>query len=133
MKNLLEFLLIHIAQFPEDVSVESFEDERGVTFLLHVHPDDMGRIIGKNGSVIESIRKIAKVRAVKEGIRAYIKLAEPEDEAGDMPSNDTQSDEPQSNDNQDGEEVTTDLDIASDVAIDEAPTDSKDEAATDSE
>ncbi len=38
----------------------------------------MGRVIGKNGSVIQAIRSIAKVRAVKEGIRATIVLAENE-------------------------------------------------------
>lgn len=80
MKNLLEFLLIHLVEFPEDVVVEETEDDRGMLYTLHVNPEDMGRVIGKGGSVIESIRKIAKVRAVKEGIRAYIKLADNQDE-----------------------------------------------------
>lgn len=79
MKNLLEFLLIHIVDFPEDVSVEESETDRGMTYTLRVNPDDMGRVIGKNGAVIESIRKIAKIRAVKEGIRAHIVLENPED------------------------------------------------------
>lgn len=81
MKNLLEFLLIHIVTFPEDVRVEESETERGTVFTLYVNPDDMGRVIGKNGAVIESIRKIAKVRAVKEGIRANIVLADPQKDA----------------------------------------------------
>ncbi len=37
----------------------------------------MGKVIGKKGSVINSIRNIAKIRAIKEGIRPYITLAEP--------------------------------------------------------
>lgn len=77
MKNLLEFLLIHIVNFPEDVRIEESEDERGTTFTIYVNQEDMGRVIGKNGAVIESIRKIAKIRAVKEGIRANIVLADP--------------------------------------------------------
>ncbi|HYD34545.1 MAG TPA: KH domain-containing protein [Vitreimonas sp.] len=79
MKNLLEFLLIHLVDHPEDVVVEEHEDDRGVVFTLHVHPDDMGRVIGKGGAVIQSIRNIAKIRAVKEGIRAHIVLAEAEE------------------------------------------------------
>lgn len=78
MKNLLEFLLIHLVDHPEDVKVVEQEDDRGIVFTLHVHPEDMGRVIGKGGAVIQSIRNIAKIRAVKEGIRAHIVLAEVE-------------------------------------------------------
>ncbi|NCN03726.1 MAG: KH domain-containing protein [Candidatus Pacebacteria bacterium] len=74
MKNLLEYLLIHLVDYPEDVIVEENETERGFEYLLKVNPEDMGRVIGKRGAVIESIRSIAKVRAVKEGIKVFIKL-----------------------------------------------------------
>lgn len=76
MKNLLEFLLIHLVDHPDDVSVEEREDDRGITFILHTHEDDKARVIGKGGSVIHAIRSIARIRAVKEGIRAYITIAE---------------------------------------------------------
>ncbi|MBU1967105.1 KH domain-containing protein, partial [Patescibacteria group bacterium] len=42
MKNLLEFILIHLVDNPEEVKIEIIEEERGTTFLIHVHPDDMG-------------------------------------------------------------------------------------------
>jgi uncharacterized protein len=74
MKNLLEYLLIHLVDYPEDVVIEENETDRGFEYLLKVNPEDMGRVIGKRGAVIESIRSIAKVRAVKEGIRVFIKL-----------------------------------------------------------
>jgi predicted RNA-binding protein YlqC (UPF0109 family) len=76
MKNLLEFILIHLVDHPEDVSIEETTDERGTLFVLHVNPEDIGRVIGKGGSVIHSIRNIAKIRAVKEGIQANVTLAE---------------------------------------------------------
>ena len=80
MKNLLEFILIHLVDHPDEVKIEMVEEDRGTTFLLHVHPDDMGKVIGKKGSVINAIRNIAKIRALKEGIRPYITLAEPAEE-----------------------------------------------------
>lgn len=83
MKNLLEFLLIHLVQHPEAVEIEEQENERGFTYIIHVHPEDIGRVIGKGGSIIQSIRNIAKIRAVKEGIRAQIILAEPDEVAGE--------------------------------------------------
>ena len=76
MKNLLEFLLIHLVNHPDAVGIEQVETDREVVFTLHVHPEDMGRVIGKNGAIIDAIRKIAKIRAVKEGIRARIELSE---------------------------------------------------------
>ena len=76
MKNLLEFILNHIVDHPEDVVVDEAETEEGHTYTIHVHPDDMGKVIGKNGRIIQSIRNIAKVRAVKENLRVYITIAE---------------------------------------------------------
>lgn len=81
MKNLLEFLLIHLVDHPEDVRIEESEDDRGMVYTIHVHPEDMGRVIGKGGSVIHSIRTIAKIRAIKEGLHAYVTLAEADEAA----------------------------------------------------
>lgn len=83
MKNLLEYILIHLVDHPEDVQVEEIPEERQTVYMLHVHPEDMGKVIGKKGAVINSIRNIAKIRAIKEGIRPYITLAEPEEESAE--------------------------------------------------
>ncbi|NCN51124.1 MAG: KH domain-containing protein [Candidatus Pacebacteria bacterium] len=83
MKNLIEYILIHLVEHPEDVKVIESEDDRGAVYTIHVNKEDIGRVIGKGGSVIQSIRNIGKIRAVKEGIHAYINLAEDDDEASD--------------------------------------------------
>lgn len=76
MKNLLEFIIIHIVTHPEDVHIDETPDDQGVVYTINVNPEDIGRVIGKGGSVIHSIRNIGKIRALKEGIRAKIVLAD---------------------------------------------------------
>lgn len=76
MKNLIEYILIHLVQHPDEVSVEESQDDKGLLYTISVHPEDMGRVIGKNGSIISAIRTIAKVRAAKEGSRVHVTIAE---------------------------------------------------------
>lgn len=76
MKNLIEFLLNRLVTFPDEVNVEEIENDGTFTYLIHVNPEDIGRVIGKNGSVINAIRTICKVRAVKEQIHARVELAQ---------------------------------------------------------
>lgn len=74
MKNLIEFILIHIVTHPEEVQVLEEDDGSGVVYTIVVNPEDIGRVIGKNGSVIHAIRTICKIRAVKEGSRVRISI-----------------------------------------------------------
>lgn len=76
MKNLLEFIIIHLVEHPEDVKIDEAQDEQGSVYTITVHSEDIGRIIGKGGSVIHSIRNICRIRAIKEGIRAKIVIAD---------------------------------------------------------
>ncbi|MBU0978620.1 MAG: KH domain-containing protein [Patescibacteria group bacterium] len=98
MKNLIEYILIHIVENPEDVKIETEPNEQGTTYIITVHPDDMGRVIGKKGSIIQSIRAICRVRAMKEGERANIIVADPL-ETGTTPA------QPESSSNSDPSEA----------------------------
>jgi len=79
MKNLLEYILIHLVQYPEDVKIEETEDDKGFLYTIHVNAEDIGRVIGKGGAVIHSIRNIGRIRAIKEGIRARITIDDGKD------------------------------------------------------
>lgn len=76
MKNLLEFILIHLVDNPDQVSVEMSQEEDTQVYTLHVAPGDMGKVIGKNGKVINAIRSLARVRAVKESAHIAVVLAD---------------------------------------------------------
>lgn len=76
MKNLLEYILIHIVDHPEDIEIEEQTSNDMTTYLIHANQEDIGRIIGKGGSVIRSLRNICRIRAIKEGVRAEVNIAE---------------------------------------------------------
>lgn len=76
MKNLLEFILINLVQYPESILIDEKEQSGEWVYTVTVHPDDVGRVIGRGGSVISAIRQIAKVRAMKENTRVRIIVAD---------------------------------------------------------
>ncbi len=76
MKQTLEYLVTNIVDNPKDVEITESEEEGVVTLTIAVNPDDMGKVIGKEGKIIRSIRNIMKVKAMKENKRIMISLAE---------------------------------------------------------
>lgn len=66
MKDLLEYIVKHITDHPDDVVITLTEQDDVITVSLRVNPEDMGRVIGKEGKTINAIRSLAKVIAVKE-------------------------------------------------------------------
>ena len=76
MKQTLEYLVTNIVDNPNDVEITESEEEGVVTLTIAVNPDDMGKVIGKEGKIIRSIRNIMKVKAMKENKRIMISLAE---------------------------------------------------------
>lgn len=64
--ELLDFIAKKLVQKPEDTSVELFTDEEGKPVIeLVVDPEDLGKVIGRNGRVAQALRTI--VRATAEG------------------------------------------------------------------
>lgn len=76
MKSLLEFILLRMVEHPEDLEINETEEMGLTVYQLKLHPDDIGRIIGRGGNVIKAIRKLAQVRAVKDHLRVRIVLQE---------------------------------------------------------
>lgn len=74
MKKLLEYLLTNIVDHPEEVRITENEDENGMSFMVEVNKEDIGKVIGKNGQVINAIRSLVKTKAFKENKRVQINL-----------------------------------------------------------
>ncbi|NLJ80617.1 MAG: KH domain-containing protein [Firmicutes bacterium] len=76
MKSLVEFLGQSLAEFPDQVSVEEVDKGYETVYQLYVAPEDMGRLIGKQGSIARAIRTIVKAAAIKSGAQVHVKINE---------------------------------------------------------
>ncbi|ADL07829.1 KH domain-containing protein [Thermosediminibacter oceani] len=74
MIELVEYIAKALVDHPEDVSVNRVEGEQSVIIELKVHPDDMGKIIGKQGRIAKAIRTVVKAAAAKEGKRVIVEI-----------------------------------------------------------
>jgi len=77
-KELLLAIVKALVEFPDEVKVETTTDEMGVLLSLHVSPDDMGKIIGREGNNAKAIRIILRAVGMKENARINLKIIEPE-------------------------------------------------------
>lgn len=71
-ESLVLGLVQPIATHPEDVTVTVNQTKEATSIKVCVNPDDLGRIIGKNGRVANSIRTLIYVAATKDGIKVDI-------------------------------------------------------------
>lgn len=76
MKKALEYIITSIVESPKDVEIAENEDNGIINFSIKVAASDMGRIIGKNGKVIRSIRNVIKIPAIKQNKKINIELFE---------------------------------------------------------
>ncbi len=82
MKEFVEYLIKTITRHPEAVSIEEKQlDKTYILLEVTVHPDDMGLVIGHRGRTIQSVRELAKAKAIQEKIKVDVELVEPDREA----------------------------------------------------
>lgn len=77
-QELLEYIVKALVDHPEDVKIERKVDEMGVLLILRVHADDMGQLIGKEGSTARAIRTLIRIQGLKNHARVNLKIEEPE-------------------------------------------------------
>lgn len=77
MKELLLYLARNLVDQPEAVTVEELPGEVE-TYALHVAPEDMGKVIGRQGRIAREIRTICKSVAQREGKKVMIEIVDSE-------------------------------------------------------
>ncbi|MFH1841442.1 MAG: KH domain-containing protein [Candidatus Nealsonbacteria bacterium] len=77
-QDFLEFVVKALVDHPTDVKVERRVDEMGVLLSLRVHAEDMGQIVGREGSTARAIRTLIRIIGLKNHARVNLKIEEPE-------------------------------------------------------
>ncbi len=116
-KQFLESLIKALVDNPDAVKVERTVDEMGVLLTLDVHPDDMGKIIGRSGNTAKAIRTLLRVVGIKNDARVNLKINEPEGgrvNSGGGTVSSFKSDNADTGSNSDNEEGAKSLDDAID-------------------
>src|ERR1700690_1083377 len=76
-QEFLEYSVKALAAHPEAVETTRTIDQMGVLLTLTVHPEDMGKIIGKSGKTAEALRIRLRVVGMKGNARVNLKINEP--------------------------------------------------------
>jgi predicted RNA-binding protein YlqC (UPF0109 family) len=77
MEDLLAYLARALVDHPEQVSVDSFEEDDGTIVLeLHVAEDDAGKVIGRGGRTVSALRAVLKACSVREGRRVLVDVVD---------------------------------------------------------
>ncbi|MDR2504928.1 MAG: KH domain-containing protein [Oscillospiraceae bacterium] len=74
MAELLKYITASLVAHPEDVVIKETPGKDSITLELHVHPDDMGKVIGKQGRIAKSIRQIVKAATPRQSPSVFLEI-----------------------------------------------------------
>ena len=76
MKELLEVIAKRLVEHPEQVVVAETNNERALILELKVAPEDMGKVIGRQGRIAKEIRTIMKSVAQRNGKKVSVEIVD---------------------------------------------------------
>ncbi len=74
MRELVEFIVKALVDQPDAVQVRAIEGEQTLILEVKVAPDDVGKVIGKQGRIVNALRTVVKASAVRTGKRVTIEI-----------------------------------------------------------
>jgi predicted RNA-binding protein YlqC (UPF0109 family) len=74
MKELIEYMAKALVDDPSEVHVEEIEGTNATIYELRVSPEDMGRVIGKQGRVANAMRILLRAAAARQGRRVTLEI-----------------------------------------------------------
>ena len=77
-QKFIEYTVKALVDNPNDVKVERRVDEMGVLITIDINPEDMGKVIGRQGNTAKALRTLLRVVGMKHNARVNLKINEPE-------------------------------------------------------
>ena len=74
MKDLVELIAKALVDHPDQVQVTEKETEKSIVIELRVAPEDMGKVIGKQGRIAKAIRTVVKAAAIKDDAKVSVEI-----------------------------------------------------------
>lgn len=74
MKDLVEIIAKSLVDNPDEVRVNEVQGEQDLILELRVAPEDMGKVIGKQGRVAKAIRTVVKAAALNENRKVVVEI-----------------------------------------------------------
>jgi predicted RNA-binding protein YlqC (UPF0109 family) len=71
-----EYVTRNLADDPDAIEVDVEERPGEVALLVHANPNDMGRLIGKRGRVIQALRQLVRAAGTADGVKANVDIVE---------------------------------------------------------
>ncbi|HEY6015290.1 MAG TPA: KH domain-containing protein [Gaiellaceae bacterium] len=76
MAELLAYLARELVDDPDAVRVETEERDDALVLLLHVAPEDVGKVIGRQGRIARALRTLVRASAVREHRRVLLEIVD---------------------------------------------------------
>ena len=74
MQELVKYIAASLVDKPEAIDVREVENEDSIVVELRVDPEDMGKVIGKQGRIAKAVRTIVKAASAKSSKPVFVEL-----------------------------------------------------------
>jgi predicted RNA-binding protein YlqC (UPF0109 family) len=73
-QNVVEYCVRRLCEEPDAVDVEALDERETIQITVRVAPNDVGKVIGKNGRVVSALRQYLSAIARKNREKVYLKV-----------------------------------------------------------
>jgi uncharacterized protein len=74
LKETVEYIVRELVDTPDEVNVTEIPGDEAITYEVRVAPDDLGKVIGKQGRIANALRTIIKAVAMKNKQKVYVEI-----------------------------------------------------------